>query len=220
VKYLILTHFHWDHVLGLCEWNTATIAHTAIKEHMEKYRNMKYDDASLALARSKGIYYDFAISCIKKEIEDREHFTVGKIDAFYNDSMEIDLGGVTCVLRHIESPHTDDTTIVYIPEEKTMFLGDCIYGYTKNGFNYYDDQKLFPMIAAIEQYETDYYLCSHESLCPRDEIVRFWQQLSRSHEVAVTCQSLKEALEKYRSEYQEEPTGDIEFFIKSFGLRE
>lgn len=220
VKYLVLTHYHWDHVLGLSEWNMATIAHIATEEQVDRYRNMKYDDASLEQAKSKGIYSEFSIGCIKKEIEDREHFTVGKIDAFYNDCMKIDLGGTTCILRHIESPHTNDTTILYVPEEKTMFLGDCIYGGTKDGIYYYDPEKLSHMIDAIEQYEADYYLCAHETLCSREEIVSFWQQLQRSHELAMNCPSLKEALAQYRQKYGEEPSEDIETYIKCFGLRE
>lgn len=220
VKYLVLTHYHWDHILGLCEWDTVTIAHEATEENISRYRNTKYDDTSLEQAKMKGIYNDYAVRCIKKEIEDRDHFSVGKINAFYHDCMKIDLGNVICEILHIESPHTDDTTIVYVPDEKTMFLGDCLYGRMKDGVHYYDDKKLFQMIDSIEEFETDYYLCSHETLCPRDEIKEFWQKLNNSYEVVKKCTKLSEAMVEYTKLSQTEATQEIEFFIQSFGLRE
>lgn len=219
VKYLVLTHYHWDHTLGLCDWDVVTIAHQAAEVYINRYRDMTYDDKSLDLARDKGIYSNFAIDCIKAEIEDRKHFTVGKVDLFYTDNLKIYLGNVTCEIRHIDSPHTEDTSMIYIPEEKVMFLGDCIYGQTNNGFNYYDHNKLFRMIDTIEQYQADYYLCSHESICPRSEIVEFWQQLRNSYEVASKCTDLKGALSLYQKNHQIEPSQEIEFFLKSFGLR-
>jgi glyoxylase-like metal-dependent hydrolase (beta-lactamase superfamily II) len=219
VKYLILTHYHWDHILGLNAWNAITIAHLATEEYITDYCDMRYDDASLEMAMNKGIYNEGAIHSIKTEIEDRDNFVVGKINIFYHDNMKIDLGGISCELHHIESPHTEDTTMVYVPDEKTMFLGDCLYGRRKDGFNYYEDTKLFKMIDTIEQYATDYYLCSHETLCPRDEIVEFWQQLHSSYEVACRCTNLQEAILEYKSRYQVESTNEIEYFLKSFGLR-
>jgi len=219
VKYLVLTHYHWDHILGLSDWDAVVIAHQATEEYIAKYRNMKYDDEALELAKSRGIFGDAAIKSIQAEMEDRENYHVGKIHAFYNDSMKIDLGNVTCVIRHIDSPHTEDTSIIYVPEAKTMFLGDCIYGCTKDGFNYYDDKKLFCMIDAIEEHDSQYYLCSHESLCPRTEIEDFWNNLRMSYEAAKKGLNLQEAMEEYRKATQTEPTDEIEFFIKSFGSR-
>jgi glyoxylase-like metal-dependent hydrolase (beta-lactamase superfamily II) len=219
VKYLVITHFHWDHVLGLSSWDAVTVAHLATENLITGYRQMGYDDEALEKAKEKGIYYDFAVSCIKKEIEDRENFKVGKIGMFYQDRMKIDLGKVTCELFHTESPHTEDTTIIYVSGEKVMFIGDCIYGHWVDGYNFYDAGKLFSMIDAIEQREADYYLCSHEPLIPRNELADLWAKLQAGHEFAAKCSNYAEALAAYQSKYPETPEKEAEFYIKSFGLR-
>ncbi len=41
--------------------------------------------------------------------------------------MELDLGEVTCVLKHVGGDHAHDSVVIYVKEEKILFLGDCIY---------------------------------------------------------------------------------------------
>ncbi|MFT4146591.1 MAG: MBL fold metallo-hydrolase [Mobilitalea sp.] len=218
IKYIALTHYHWDHSLGLSEWDAVSIAnHTTVKS-MDQYRQINYDDDSLVLALEKGILNEYAVKCIKSEIEDRDKLKIRNIDVSYTDGLKIDLGEVTCEIRHIISPHTEDSTIIYIPEEKTLFLGDCIYGCTKNGKNYFDKDKLFPMIDMIEQYQADYYLCAHESMCTKEEMVSYFQQLRTAYDIASKCKDLNEAAIEYKNCYNQELTGDMLFYMKSFGL--
>ena len=37
----------------------------------------------------------------------------------------MDLGGCSVQIMQTKSPHTDDATIVYVVEDKTLFLGDA-----------------------------------------------------------------------------------------------
>ena len=48
-------------------------------------------------------------------------------DILFNSEMTLDLGG--CKVRVVESeaPHTEDSTLVYIEEDKVLFLGDSTY---------------------------------------------------------------------------------------------
>lgn len=222
VKYLVITHYHWDHTFGIREWDAVSVANQLTIDHMDRYRRFKFDDNSLELARQAGVYSEYSVKCIKAEFQDqdREHFSLGDIDICYYDRMKIDLGGVTCEVCNIISPHTDDSTIVYVPEEKVLFLGDCIYGNSKNGNNYFDPAELFPMVDVIEQYKADYYICSHESACTREEIVAYWQQLRTAYGIVSNCATLEEAVHAYRECFDREPSGDMLFYLNSFGLSE
>ena len=40
----------------------------------------------------------------------------------------VDLGGVTAELIWTESPHTDDALLVYVPEDRVLFVGDAQLG--------------------------------------------------------------------------------------------
>lgn len=47
IKYLVLTHHHYDHVLGINEMYLLTIAHEKITEEINKMKSYKWDDLSL-----------------------------------------------------------------------------------------------------------------------------------------------------------------------------
>ena len=42
--------------------------------------------------------------------------------------MTIDAGNLLIRCLHTTAPHTDDSTLVYIPDDHVIFVGDCICG--------------------------------------------------------------------------------------------
>ena len=54
-------------------------------------------------------------------------------DIEFEDSYELDLGGVTAKMWCVDAPHTPDSTLIYIPEDKALFLGDASLGDFENG---------------------------------------------------------------------------------------
>jgi glyoxylase-like metal-dependent hydrolase (beta-lactamase superfamily II) len=220
VRYLVVTHHHWDHTFGLNEWNIVTIANQSTSDYMKTYGMLKYDDISLEGAKQNKIFNDYSIKSIKEEIEYRDFFKPMNSKLNFSGELKIDLGGLTCILRKIVSPHTDDSTIVYVPEEKMLFLGDCCYGYTSHGFNYYDKNLTLQMIDTIEQYDVEYYLCSHETICTREEMESYFKQLRMGAAITESCNNFDEAIIKYKKNYGAEPSDEDLFFIKSFGAGE
>ena len=218
VKYLVVTHHHWDHTFGLNEWNIVTIANQNTYEYMKTYCLLKYDDPSLEEAKKNKIFKNLA--GIKEEIDQREAFRPQNCTLSFTGEIKIDLGGITCYLRQIVSPHTDDSTIVYVPEEKSLFLGDCCYGYTSQGYNYYNRALTRQMIDTIEQYDAEYYLCSHETICTKEEMESYFKQLRTGDIITESCNNLDEAIIKFRKIYDAEPSDEDIFFIKSFGAGE
>jgi glyoxylase-like metal-dependent hydrolase (beta-lactamase superfamily II) len=217
VKYLVLTHHHWDHTFGINEWNVATIASKKTYELMKTYCDIEYNDESLLNAKNNHIFNASSVNAIKQEIENRDSFRPINCTMTFTGELNIDLGGITCCIREIDSPHTDDATIVYVPEEKVIFLGDSAYGYTSKGYNYFHRERTEQMINSIEQYEADYYLCSHESICTRSEILTYWNQLRMGSKISNMSRNLDDAIIKFREVYNTKPTEEDLFFIKSYG---
>jgi len=221
VKYVVATHHHWDHVFGLEEWKEAiTIANVKTYEYMKTYCDLTYDDLSLEKAIENKIFLDFSVKAMKAEIEDNAHFHPINFNVAFQGELTIDLGGVTCLIKEIMSPHTDDSTIIFVPEEKTMFLGDCVYGYISQGYNYFNRELTEKMISNIEQYKADYYLISHEPICTREEIKTYWKQLQMGAAMTKYSNNLDEAVLEFKKAYGKEPTNEELFFIKSFGVGE
>lgn len=218
VKYLVITHHHADHVFGITTMNLVTIGHEITKEKLKEGRKLKWDDASLEEGIKKGIHSEFFVQCVKKEMteEERKDFVIGDIDIVYKDSMEIDLGGLTCVIKAVGGTHTDDSTIVYIPEDKVMFVGDCIYGKRfKGGFGY-DGETLFKMVDIMESYETVYWVAGHENICDRKEMDEYWGNLRMGWELVGQGTSMEEEVKAFEAKFNREPSKKELFFIESF----
>lgn len=219
IKYLILTHHHCDHSFGMSEWNLISIANYKTSEYIKLYQDITYDDESLELAKQKGILNEFFVTSIKNEIEDRSNFHPLNAAVSFNGEMTINLGGITCKVRHITSPHTDDSTILYIPEEKTLFLGDSFYGKRIDGFNYYDDKTLFPMMDLMKKYAAEHYISSHEPAFGKNDFELFDEHLRLGFSIANKCANLEDGIVEYEKRFDKEPPNDLVFFMRSFGLR-
>ncbi|KIL53467.1 hydrolase glyoxylase [Jeotgalibacillus alimentarius] len=130
-------------------------------------------------------------------------------------SLTIDLGNKLCVLEKINSTHTDDATIVYVPDEKVLFLGDCAYGTTTDSLFHYKQSLLEPMIKDIQKYDADHYLLGHESICDLPEMDLYWDELIAASK-ATTSVSLEEAMKCFEEQNSKEPNSNEQFFIKAF----
>ena len=113
----VLTHWHWDHtfgmhaVNGLCAANYKTNRYLAEwKQKIEKNGPGEF----LALDES-----------IRKEYSGNSAVIVKPADIVFSGRMAIDLGNCTVQILETEAPHTDDSTLVHIAEDKTLFLGDA-----------------------------------------------------------------------------------------------
>lgn len=76
------------------------------------------------------------------------------------------------------------------------------------------------MIDTIDQYNAEYFLCSHETICTREEMEAYFKQLRMGDIVTESCNNLDEAIIKFKKIYNAEPSDEDIFFIKSFGAGE
>lgn len=214
-KYVVATHHHWDHIFGLGRWDAITIASEKTCELSNIYRGINLDDNSLEIAKQNNIFNDFDIKCIKEEIEDRDNFQLVNFDLSFKGELKLNLGGITCFIKEISNPHREDGTIIYVPEEKTLFVGDAAYGCTKDGNSYYEKGKLISMMQEIDTHEAEYILCSHESICTKEEIISYFNQLKMGMDTTKGCNTTEEAIVKFKSVYNHEPSENDLFFLKS-----
>ena len=113
----VLTHWHWDHtfamhaVHGLCLANARTNAY--IRDIREK------------IAR-EGTESFFAFhESIRREYENGQSVIVTPADLVYTGEMELDAGNCPIRIFQAEAPHTDDSTLIHIPGEGVLFVGDA-----------------------------------------------------------------------------------------------
>lgn len=160
-KFAMLTHWHWDHIFGLTALDLPTFAFQETKQVVAEMAGWDWRDAALDERVAQGIEIEFCRDMIKAELPDRSNFSLRVPEIGFTGQVELDLGGVTAQIIHVGGDHAADSSIVYIPEDKVIFLGDCIYQNLYHNPPCYTVDQLFPLIDRLLGYEAGYYLLAH-----------------------------------------------------------
>ncbi|WP_033541809.1 MBL fold metallo-hydrolase [Planococcus sp. CAU13] len=215
VKYAVITHAHWDHFMGMNEFDATTVVNSRTDELMQKWQSLSYNDSSLQKCVDKKEMSPQCMEILQKEMPNRDSFKLNSPDVIFGNTVTIDLGNKKCVLEKIRSTHTDDSTIVYIPDDKVVFLGDCAYGKTTNGLFHIKQSLLEPMVQDIQKYDAEWFVLGHESICDSEEMDLYWKELTAASQ-AVESASLEEAEENFKAKNNRGPNENELFFIQAF----
>ncbi|MFE3573439.1 MBL fold metallo-hydrolase [Lysinibacillus sp. NPDC059133] len=215
IKYLVITHAHWDHFLGMNEFDVTVIVNSQTNELLKEWQNYRFDDNSLQKYVNTNQMSAKCMEIIQTEIPNRNSFKLNSPDVIFENALTIDLGNKVCLIERIKSTHTDDSTIIYIPDEKVVFLGDAAYCTTTNSLYHFKQSLLLPMIKDIQKYDAEMFLLGHESICDSDEMNIYWEELTTASRV-VKSTSLENAIECFKVENKRDPNDNELFFIQAF----
>lgn len=119
-----ITHSHWDHTYGMCAAGVPTLVNSCTQEKLRRMSQWVWTLPAMEERLRTHEDILFCHECILKEYPDLSTIRVVPGTAVYEQRMTIDLGGVSAELIQLENSHAEDCSIVYIPEEKVVFLGD------------------------------------------------------------------------------------------------
>lgn len=216
VKFVVLTHWHWDHIFGMNTMNLLSISHDLTKEKIAYLKTLAWDDTSLDARVETGEEIEFCSDMIKREMPTRDHLELKAPDISFNSKIEIDLGGVICVVEHVGGVHAQDSSIVYIPGEKVMFLGDCIYQDFYSGEWSYDLNELTILLDKIKRYDADYYVTGHQDPKTHAEMWSFLDELTHIGEIVDKETSLNKAVARYNEVMKTKPNEEQLEYIQNF----
>ena len=114
----VLTHWHWDHTFGMHAVNGLCLANSKTNMYLSEWKEK---------IEKNGPEEFFSIhETIRREYGGNTKVIVKQADMIFSGEITLDLGG--CMVRVIqtEAPHTDDSTLIYVDDDKTLFLGDAI----------------------------------------------------------------------------------------------
>jgi glyoxylase-like metal-dependent hydrolase (beta-lactamase superfamily II) len=160
-NFLVLTHSHWDHVFGLENIKIPVICQEKTYTSIKDMQQLSWEDQALDQRVEEGTEIPFCADAIKLEHGTNREISLPLPDIIFEKTMTIDLGNITCVIEHVGGDHANDSCIIYIQEEKTLFLGDCLYAnlYAEK-WNYTAEQALL-LLKKIEAYDAEIYILSH-----------------------------------------------------------
>lgn len=121
---IAITHSHWDHTYGMCAAHAPTLANSRTQQQL--HRMSRWTWTLPAMEERLRTHEDilFCHECILKEYPDLSAIRVVPATVTYDASLTLDLGGVQALLIRLDNSHAEDCSVVFIPEEKVLFLGD------------------------------------------------------------------------------------------------
>lgn len=114
IKWVVNTHYHFDHTLGNSEFakiNAQIIASSQTSIDLKKKMQLSINN-----------YESYGMT--KEEIEGTE--AAYPTITFYK-KMTLDLGGLTAEIYDPGCSHTNGSSFVYLPDQKIIFAGDILF---------------------------------------------------------------------------------------------
>ncbi len=206
VRFAALTHYHWDHVFGCSALGVPVIAQRGTWQVMSAMARLDWRDAALDARVARGEERPVLADHMKIEMTDAERgaLTISPPEVIFDEEVELDLGEIHARVIHVGGDHTPDSSIVFIPEERTVFLGDCLYnGSIGQAGWYYTTRRLFPLLDRLQALEADHYLLAHEeSPMTRDDLAREADTMRRIGEAVARGEDVGELNEEQRFYYE------------------
>ena len=192
---LALTHWHWDHVFGLREMNMPSIANHMTYDKVIELQELSWEDNELDKRVKSGIEIAFCADAIKLELGSMREVIIPDPTIIFEKQIKLNLGGVTCIIEQIGGDHSPDSNLLYIPEEKALFLGDCLYANMYAEKWHYTTEKMFNLLDKITTYDAEiYFLSHHPAPLKKDEFASFVSILKISAELTNKHKGKMEAI--------------------------
>lgn len=115
--FTVITHWHYDHTFGLHDISGVSIAHQKTNLFLREQQDRANDKKYIDILKKDDTHF-------AKEYAGENELNIVIADIEYVEKMTLNLGNITAHIFHTVSPHSEDTTCIYIPEEKVLFLGD------------------------------------------------------------------------------------------------
>ncbi|MDX2007267.1 MAG: MBL fold metallo-hydrolase [Meiothermus sp.] len=158
----VLTHWHWDHGFGGSALEVPVVAHRRTHREMLRQSRLDWSDAALDARVAEGSEIAFCRDYLRLELPDRSDLMVMVPQIVFDSSLTLDLGGLTCEVHHVGGDHSSDSSVVWVPEEGLLFLGDCLYQRLYAPVPHYTPAGLQQLLDRLEGFEPERVILGHE----------------------------------------------------------
>lgn len=166
-----ITHAHWDHTYGMCACSAPVAVNRNTQQHLEAMSHWAWTLPAMEKRLQTGEDILFCHECIVKEYPDLSAICVRTGDIVYDHRLDIDLGGVHAQLIHLENSHADDCSIIFIPEEKVVYLGDITYEDLHHAPPCIHQARFAALRKALRNLDFDLAIPGHQSMKTKAEIM-------------------------------------------------
>jgi glyoxylase-like metal-dependent hydrolase (beta-lactamase superfamily II) len=220
---VVLTHSDWDHVFGAAAVGARVLAHRLTDARLGELAATDWSDEALDARVAAGVKSPEHAANIKAELPAPRTVRVARADTVFDDGLDLDLGGVTVQVRHVGGDHAADSTVMYVQQDRVLFLGDALYestgGEAGGAARTLTVERAFPLLDAVLAFDAELYVEGHtDTLMPRAEAVDLLDQMRWAGTLVADRQLSDEAaaLEAARDDLGAEPTELQADFVRAF----
>lgn len=163
--FTVITHWHYDHTFGMHALEGISVAHQNTNRFLQEQQELSKDREYINVLKKEDGHF-------QREYEGLNELKIVLSDIEFSDEVVLHLWELTAVIFHTESPHSEDTVCIYIPEEKVLFLGDATSEDFFHG-GYMDKEKLKSLIRMIEKTDPEYCILSHCEPLKKGELLTY-----------------------------------------------
>lgn len=163
--FTVITHWHYDHTFGMHRIHGASAALERTNAFLAEQRERAADAGYLEALKRADIHFE-------REYRNHGELKIVLSHITFRKTLRLDLGGLTALAFHTESPHSEDTVCVYVPEERVLFLGDAT---SEDFFNErpMDRKKLRALTGMIEKTGCELCVLSHAEPLKKAELLEY-----------------------------------------------
>lgn len=128
VKYIILTHHHWDHTFGSCVFKGCEIiAHELTYDYLKQMKKINWSKEYLLNEIKRDPSMKLSHEAKLAAVKDWESFNISLPTRTFNGSINLKLKNVSLELSHIGGNHAEDSILIKELNSNVIFAGDCFY---------------------------------------------------------------------------------------------
>lgn len=161
--FVSITHWHFDHSYGLSFLDATAIACKNTNDKLKQVNTWKWDEKSMSERVKNFEESKFSQEKRKRDFQDLNSIKVRPADIVFDKHLTLDLGGVTCEMMYVDTSHTHDCVLYFVPEEKVIFVGDAGYTNSPEKGQTYEKDKLQNFITCLESLDFEVLVNGHWS---------------------------------------------------------
>jgi glyoxylase-like metal-dependent hydrolase (beta-lactamase superfamily II) len=142
---VVYTHHHWDHVFGGAEIGGLVIAQRVTAANLAVKASLDWNDEA-------NVNDD-----MREELPAPRTVEIAQADVIFDGALDLDLGGVTVRVEHVESDHCDDACVMLVQPDRVLFLGDALCA----NADVLTREKALPLFERILAYDAETFVEGH-----------------------------------------------------------
>lgn len=215
-SFSMVTHWHWDHVFGMGSSPAKSVANNLTNERLLNMQHWDWSDSALNSRVAAGLEIPAFAESIRKEVPMRHSFKVTSTDISFESRINIRLETIQVELHHVGGPHSEDSTVAYIPSDKVLFIGDCYREDIYTGGGAIRLGELKTLLKRLETFDAEWFIPSHDEPIHKEDFMKKMSETVKIGEIIGNIDEISEGKTQLKKELNRELTEEEVRYAERF----